>query len=216
MSNDDKSLMQLISETRELVDGARIDTDAPEIKLPTAQEAWDNYMAALDRELEEAKLDTSVELFKTWIAYSNHRNRLSAADKAVGAKMTQLEETVVGRFQDLGLTKWTSNGRTIFLRKELWAGALSETDVEKLTEEAISKLGDVERDGKKLLCAALKAAGLTEYVSEGYNTQSISSYVREFDPDKNYTVEEIIALLPEALRPFIKVTEKIKIGNRKA
>lgn len=158
--------------------------------------AWQNYMAALERELEEAKKDVSTELLRTYTSYANHKTRVDSEAKRIAKKMAQIEEAVISTFQDNVLEKWTSNGRTLSLRRELWAGH--------------------KEDQKENLLEALKTAGLGEYVSEGYNVMSLSAFVREADPDKQLTPEEIVASLPAEIQPFIKVSEKIKIGHRKA
>lgn len=169
--------------------------DEPE-GVSRSEQKWEEYMKALDDELERAKKDSSMALLKTWIAYVNHRARLKDADKVVGSKMSKIEEDVVSLMQDMELDKWTSQGRTISTRKEIWAGHNDEQ--------------------KDLLLQALKGSGLDEYVAENYNVQSLSAYVREFDPDRNLTHEQLLAKLPEGIRPYIKVTFVTKMANRKA
>ena len=171
-----------------------VQDDGEGIESPSI--AWQNYMAALERELEEAKKDVSTELLRTYTSYANHKSRVDSEAKRIAQKMAQISDAVIAAFQDNALEKWTSNGRTLSLRRELWAGH--------------------QEDQKENLLEALKAAGLHEYVSEGYNTMSLSAFVREADPDSQLTPEEIIAKLPPEIQPFIKVSEKIKIGHRKA
>jgi len=57
------------------------------------------------------------------------------------------------------------------------------------------------------LAGAMLKAGLVEYVKPTVNLSQLSAYVREFDPDKLSSPEDIIKRLPEELRPVVKVTE---------
>lgn len=61
------------------------------------------------------------------------------------------------------------------------------------------------------LVEACKKAGLDDLVSDTVNSNRLSGYVREFDPDKNLSAEQITKKLPRAVRDKINVTEKIQL-----
>lgn len=75
-----------------------------------------------------------------------------------------------------------------------------------------------ERDSAKQdVARALIESGLSEYVKEDYNANSLSSYVRglaaEDDPDM--APADIEARMPEPLRAVCSVGEVWQIGARK-
>lgn len=61
------------------------------------------------------------------------------------------------------------------------------------------------------LVAACKASGLEDLVKEGVNGNTLSGYVREYDPDKNLSAEQITKKLPKGVRNAIRVTEKVQL-----
>jgi hypothetical protein len=61
------------------------------------------------------------------------------------------------------------------------------------------------------LVEACKAAGLEDLVKEGVNGNTLAGYVREFDPDKNLSAEQITKKLPKEVRKAIRITEKIQL-----
>lgn len=81
--------------------------------------------------------------------------------------------------------------KTVFVSETLWAGYLGE-------------------DNKDLL-NAMKEAGLEDMVSESFNTQSLSAYVRGFDPDGVLSLEELRTKLPTQIQPFVKLSKKANV-----
>lgn len=67
---------------------------------------------------------------------------------------------------------------------------------------------------KEALVEGMKAAGLDDMISETYNANTLSAFVRGFDPDKALTTEELLEELPEEMRPHVKLTKVISLGCR--
>lgn len=65
---------------------------------------------------------------------------------------------------------------------------------------------------KEALVSGMKAAGLPDMISETYNANTLSAFVRGLDPDKGLTVEELLEELPEEMRPHVKLTKVISLG----
>ena len=80
--------------------------------------------------------------------------------------------------------------KTVYVTTTLWAGY---------------------KEDKVALMEAMKASGLEDMVAENFNTQTLSAYVRGLNPEGTLSLEEIIALLPEAMQPHIKLTNKSNI-----
>lgn len=111
---------------------------------------------------------------------------------------SELEEVLLRQFEESGVNSMRINGMTVYPMRQLWAGARD---------------GDYER-----ACQALRDAGLSDYVHERFNVQSLSAYVREqaktlLGPEAG--PDEIIGVLPEPLRDAISVTEKFSLRTRK-
>ena len=67
---------------------------------------------------------------------------------------------------------------------------------------------------KEALVEGMKAAGLDDMISETYNANTLSAFVRGFDTDKSLTTEELLDELPEEMRPHVKLTKVISLGCR--
>lgn len=79
--------------------------------------------------------------------------------KAVRKEKAALEAELIEEFLDTGIQRVNVNGRTIYLRKQIWASV---------------------RDGnKRRACDVLRAEGLDELIEESFNTGTLSAYVRE-------------------------------------
>jgi hypothetical protein len=86
----------------------------------------------------------------------------------------------------------TIDGQTVWLDRKLWASAAGPE-----------------------LTNALKAAGFAAMVKETVNGQTLSAWVREFDPEAQLGPEEVIAKLPSVVQPYVKVAEVYKLQVRK-
>ncbi len=128
---------------------------------------------------EQARLLRFTEL-------AREKRDLEAREKVVKREMGELEKQILDDFEAGRVQNTRVNGMTVFLHRQLWAGA---------------KDGDRAR-----LVAALKAAGLEEYVSETFNSQSLSAWVREQDA----TGSE----LPPEVQDAINVSEVFSVRTR--
>lgn len=106
--------------------------------------------------------------------------------KEISEERKGLEQEVLDLFAEAGISSMKVDGRTVSLRRELWASPL---------------------DGQKdVACEYLKNNGLGVYVNETFNSLSISAYVRERVENDD---------LPAGFTDFFNVTEKYKIVTRK-
>jgi hypothetical protein len=134
------------------------------------------------------------------------RIALDVIRKEIDAKLEVLSSIIQDKFIEDGIQNMSIRGRTVYLNKQLWAGKVDDT-VENL---AVTNV--------------LVELGLGNMVT--FNTQSLSSYVREVakshpemtDKKGNIiaTPDDIVAVLPEPLNTLLKVTEKISVRSRKA
>lgn len=141
------------------------------------------------------------ENLKRYVELEASRLDLEAELKRVKAEMSALEPKIIEEMMDLGMTKAGVNGRTFYIARTLHAGAANGL-------------------GKEPVIAALKAAGYTEYVSETYNSQSLSALIRDFDREitdgrGGAPVEQIVAALPDPMREAIAIAEVFNLRSRK-
>ena len=127
-----------------------------------------------------------------YAALINAKRNKKAEIDALDAEINQLQEEILATMSEEGLSSMRvdiEEGRfTIFPRRELWAGAMD---------------GDYER-----ACHALKVAGLGDLVEEKFNTNRLSSVVREMDAAG--------VPMPESFAGAIKVSEVFKLSVRRA
>ena len=80
--------------------------------------------------------------------------------------------------------------KTVYVKSQIWAGYVD-------TEDG---------NGKANLVAAMKEAGLGGLVSESYNANSLSGYIRGLDQDVK-DIDKLMELVPDPMRPFIRLTK---------
>ena len=116
--------------------------------------------------------------------------------KDLNDKISALETALIANMQRGGLTKLSVYGRTVWLDRKIWAGA--------------------DNGSTPALAAALKEVGLGDLVKQAVNAQTLSAWVREFDPDGRLGPEEIKAVLPPPVQPVIRISEVFNLRVRKA
>lgn len=149
--------------------------------------------ALLERaEGEETTLGQVVELTEV-------KRQLDVALKTVKDKIAPRHEELLEAFADEGVTskRHAESGKLVYVNRRIWARAAT--------------------DDKAPACEALRAAGLAEFVQEGFNTTSLSAYFNEQAKNAEADgtpVTDLEELLPESLRGAIALTEDHKIGVR--
>jgi len=137
--------------------------------------------------------EQSTEALCTEFAQLAEEKRLAKDSlEDVSVQCADLEKELLARFQSGGLTKigvLVGQGRsmTVSLRRELWA----------------SRPHGVE---PQPLCDALKAAGLSDLVRESYQSNTLSSWMRELERDEND-----MPILPPELEGVLVPVEKFSV-----
>lgn len=124
--------------------------------------------------------------------YSEKLARKAALDlelKQLTNELAALEPEVLKWFEATGVDKARlEDGRTLYLRRELWAGQAKGVPSEVAVE-------------------ALRAAGLGEFCQPRINASRLSAWARELDREGTP--------LPDGLRGIVEVREVFKVGHRK-
>lgn len=124
--------------------------------------------------------------------------------ETIEEKISKAKEQIKDLFVEMGVSSIKSNGKNIYIAKQIWAGINPEIDKSQLLE-------------------ALVSANMQDFITCG--TQKLSGYVREIiqehpefmDSDGNLIAspEEIAAALPESINSMVRVSETVDIRIRK-
>lgn len=119
--------------------------------------------------------------------------------RLVKDELAPLEQQLLDEFAQEGVAgkRHAATGKLVSISRKVWARAAG---------------GD-----KPAACAALKAAGLDEFVAESFNTNSVSAYFREQlkeRTDAGEIVTDLTELLPQELRGHIDLTEDAVLSVR--
>jgi hypothetical protein len=107
--------------------------------------------------LKEIKM-LDMDVLKEFVDVDKRLSELKADVKKLQARKTELDPYVINILIDNQIDRITVNGRTIYSKTRI-ALKLPKTNIEAIE--------------------ALKASGFGDYVSEGYNTQSLSALLGE-------------------------------------
>ncbi len=118
-----------------------------------------------------------------FVDYTKEKKALDKRLATVKAEMGTLEEIILEEFENLGVSSMRCGDTTVHLRRQLWARA---------------KDGD-----KDTVCEVLRDLEMGDMVSETFNTNTLSAWVRERDK----AGEEI----PAALKDVLAITEEFSI-----
>ena len=114
---------------------------------------------------------------------TEQRRKIDAESKRLATDIAALDEKLVEAFAQAGIQNIkTKNGQTVYLNREVFAKLIG--------------------DHKKAL-TAFRRAGLSDFVKETVNSQTLRAYVREMDE-----------VLPKGLQPYIDVTEVFRMRMR--
>lgn len=97
----------------------------------------------------------------------------------------ELEAFLLEAFATTGQQNMRIDGRTVYLHRSLWAGA----------------------DDKQAAHDALIKAGLTEYATRGFNTNSVSALYREWERDGTAPPPELEGVIKTGERYSVRVTK---------
>lgn len=129
---------------------------------------------------------------------TERKKAIEAEEKAIKAEMDALEPVIIEEMADAGMQNAKINGRTYYINRRLFANP-------------------AEGHDKISVSAALRDAGLGDYVSETYNSNSLAAYVRQLVKEgdaESLSTEEMRELLPEPLRGVLTVGDTYLLASR--
>jgi hypothetical protein len=150
-----------------------------------------------------------LEPLREFVSLEQKKKELDAELKATKQKLDELEEQIIPMFIEAGVPSMTVevNGakRTLSIYPDVYASPVNDR------EEVVD---------------ALKASELDQYVAENYNTNSLTSFVREIWKELRHnasreervvTEDDLRVALPQPLRGVLKLSLIHKLSStRKA
>ena len=114
---------------------------------------------------------------------TEQRRKIDAESKRLATEIAALDEKLVEQFAQAGIQNIkTKTGQTVYLNREVFAKLIG--------------------DHKKAL-TAFRRAGLSDFVKETVNANTLRAYVREMDE-----------VLPKGLQPYVDITEVFRMRMR--
>lgn len=156
-----------------------------------------------DEDTDEALEAASIDLLAKALEFAKlneRKRRLTSILEKTKERMNEISEEIADKmiFENPNIKvkvghdkKGKPKFKTVFVKSQIWAG---------------------HNDDKDALLKAMKEAGMEDMVAENFNVQSLSAYVRAYDPDRKLSLEELKEQLPEQIQPHIKLSEVIKVA----
>lgn len=150
----------------------------------------------------------NMEPLREFVSLEKKKKDLDAELKAARARLDELEEIIIPMFIDAGVPAMTVEAdgmtRTLSIYPDVYASPVNDR------EEVV---------------AALKLSELGQYVAENYNTNSLTSYVREVwkelrdaasKEQRVVTEVDLRAALPAPLQPVLRISMVHKLSSTKS
>lgn len=143
---------------------------------------------------------TTADLVNRFIELDAQKKKADDDLEAIKLQLAELEPQIMERFENAGIQSMKAkSGQTVYVRRDLRAGAVEGAGV--------------------MLMESLKSAGLGDLVKEAINHQRLSSWVREFEEQTfggaKVKPDELLAKMPDGLQTTLKVTEQFSLRCKK-
>jgi hypothetical protein len=143
---------------------------------------------------------TTAKLVEQYVELHREKNALVEQTDALKNQIKTIEAELLKRWESADTTQMKAFNATVYVHREIWPKNLVDSPY---------------------TVACLKAAGLSDLVSETHNSSRLAGYIREIKKGAEIhqdglpvSCEQLKTLLPEALQPAIDVTEKITLRVR--
>lgn len=146
-----------------------------------------------------------TDLIREFVAKEKRKGELEDELKALKQDLDELSELILPEMVDEGMQSTKIDGRTVYLQRDIFAGAIE---------------GD-----RAAVVDALQKANLGHLVKENYNDQTLKAYAREIAQEAEesckvdgrlFDEQAVQGALPEPLRAVLKVCFVHRLRSRKA
>lgn len=131
-----------------------------------------------------------MEKLKEYVAKDARKQELKREINKLNKELSELEPELLESFAEEGVESIKVDGRLAFLHRQIWAKVVG---------------GSANRP---LAVEALKRAGLNDFVSENFNSNQLSAYMRELERNEES--------LPKEFEGILEANEVFHIRTRKA
>lgn len=130
-----------------------------------------------------------IEKLRDYVRLRRREAELKAQMESIKDEADGLQHELMEQFGQDGVSSINVDGVTVYLHRQLWAGAADGVPKDTVVE-------------------VLKSVGLGHFVTESFNVQTLSSYVRDLEREEEP--------LPDELADVINVREVYGIRTRRA
>ena len=153
---------------------------------------------AITRELQPM---SEMKQASEFVALADEKADLEQRLKKIKGRIAKIEPDLIEWLIENECRTISINGRTVYLHRQMWAGAKADEDPE------------VASANRAALLDALRSDESTEFLAyDTFNTHTLSAFVRELGVDP----ETFLPVLPDHLIDLVGVTEKTSVRTRKA
>lgn len=142
----------------------------------------------------------SLAPLKKFAKFDAEKRKINDRLKVIKSEMDALQEPIQQMMEKMGMSSTKIGDVTVYLKRDTWVGKAND---------------DVTGDQ---IAEALKQCDLGGFVkSQSMNHMSLSAYLREQLKGLAATEPaDLRELLPEPIRPLIKVSDKFVVSTRKS
>lgn len=151
--------------------------------MPETENMFNPEKTVYEPRRKEGEKIPFAAVLAQFVDYSKEKRSLEKRLAVVKAEMETLEGIVLREFESLGVSSMKCGDTTVHLRRQIWARA---------------KGGD-----KEAVCSVLQELGMGDMVSETFNTNTLSAWVREQEREEKP--------IPDALQDVIEITEEFSV-----
>lgn len=176
----------------------------------STKRASDDSSADVITSVGESSLQEAAERRRKYAELTLAKRGHEADAKKLSKELAKLADQILDDFAELGTdsmrTEVDGTKHTVYLKPELWAGALKTGVNDKGDDES------TDEDWARAIDAA-RAAGLDDMIGERFNAQTFSSWLREFRAEHGIDWRD---QLPDGFADAIRIDESVKVKVRKA
>jgi hypothetical protein len=146
-----------------------------------------------------------IDKLKQFLTLTAKKKAAKKDLEEIDAQLEKLDGELTKMFEQDGVNSMNVDGKTVYVHNQKWAGVLKEGK-------------DATDEERARALQALRDAGMDDYITESFNSKTLSSFVKEVlesapleiqtDPKRWYEV------LPPSFAGAIKVTEETSIRVR--
>ena len=144
------------------------------------------------------RVDPTIELLQKFIQLQYDKKGLEEELEEIKGSLKTISDQAIELMAENGVQKTTIEGNTVYIHEQIWAS--------------------INPEDKEAAFEAMRANDLGDLIKETVNTNTLSSWVRDYIKETNegmMFIESKDECVPEELRGHIKVSNVTQLRMRK-